>query len=51
MINYYGGLIKIARLKNLFEIISHKDEAWPIIRLTAQNTLSHKNIVASKSLL
>jgi hypothetical protein len=40
--------IEIARLKNLFEIIIHKDEAWPLIPLIAQNILSHKNIPASK---
>jgi len=39
--------IKIAKLKNLFEIIIYKDEAWPLIPLTAQNILSHKNIAAS----
>jgi hypothetical protein len=27
IINYYDGLIEIVRLKSLFEIIIHKDEA------------------------
>jgi len=48
IINYNGGLIEIARLKSLFEIIMHKDKAWSIIPIIAQNILSHKNIAASK---
>jgi hypothetical protein len=48
IINYKNKVIEIARLKNPFQIIMHKDKAWPLIPLIAQKILSHRNLAASK---